>query len=168
MMFQAPLALKIVRGEKTATRRGVNWENRRSPWARQSASYPVGKIFTINPGRGVTRIAEAEVTGRYMHRLEQVTEAQARAEGFANLAAFREAWAKINPRFSRQMDGALVHVVEFKLHGPECAGCRGSGLRDAGHYTAVECADCFGTGIEVSAAARALERKLAEGGVGAG
>jgi uncharacterized protein YhfF len=171
MMFTEPLAVAIVKGQKTATRRAVNYANVRSPWALESRSYPVGKVFTVNPGRGVKRIAEAEVTRRSMQALGVVTPEQARQEGFRSVLAFRDAWAKINGSFHPT---DLVHVIEFKLVGPDCPFCEGRGSQPGsafgldvgfGVVTAATrpCFDCYGTGVIVSVPAVALIAKVEAG-----
>ncbi len=114
MMFKRELARAIVEGKKTATRRAVS-TNPRSPWRPWNPndhSYPVDNVFTVNPGRGVPRIAECEVTGRGLSALGSMTEETARAEGFPDLEAFQETWLKINGNVK---PSTPVHVVEFVL-----------------------------------------------------
>jgi len=117
--------------------------------------YPVGKVFTVNPDRGVPRVAECEVTARYRQVLGTVDARNAAAEGFKSQLAFRDAWTKINGSFHLR---ETVDVVEFKLIGPDCMGCDGCGWCEGS--AAWTCADCFGTGIEVSPAAKALIAKV--------
>lgn len=117
MIFKPELAEAILRGEKTATRRKFS-DNRRSPWWRGGCSYIVGQVFTINPGRGVSRVGEARVTAVYSEPLGCMVEADALKEGFrpegtANaLAAFDEAWETINGGY---FPDESVWVVEFEL-----------------------------------------------------
>jgi uncharacterized protein YhfF len=118
MIFREELARAIVKGDKTATRRQVSG-NPRSPWAlpmpgleRSEWSYPEGKVFTVNPGRGAHRVAECRVTRRYMQRLGDMSEASARKEGFDSLTDFIAAWTKINGSYDVH---ERVHVVEFEL-----------------------------------------------------
>jgi hypothetical protein len=153
-MFTEPLAAKILRGGKTATRRRLS-DKPRSPWFRGNAigaaRYPVGKVFTVNPGRGVGRVAECKVTGRYRAVLGALDDTIARQEGFDTMVSFRGAWRKINGEF----DGSeLVDVVEFQLDGPYCRGCDGCGWCEGS--PAWTCTDCGGTGRERNAAARDL------------
>lgn len=160
MIFRPELAAKIVKGQKTATRRAFNREKPRSPWWPESHSYPVGKIFTINPGRGVTGIAEAKVTGRRIEALSAVTPADARREGFPTRDGFVSTWRAINGDWDPD---ERVHVVEFELAGPDCPECDG-----AGHWSdwngeeggGGECGACFGIGCEVSPLARELIASL--------
>lgn len=159
MMFREPLAAAIVTGRKTATRRQPS-DNPRSPWAMPIRSYPVGKRFTINPGRGVSRVAEAEVTGRYTEWLGMTTLPDAQREGFASIADFVAAWTRINGTFNAE---ERVHVIEFKLAGTDCGRCAGEGLTREFHgRTAIPktCTACFGTGIEVGQAGRELVARV--------
>lgn len=77
MMFTEALAVAIVKGEKRVTRRVLS-DKPRSPWYRNQPAgkrYPVGKVFAVNPGRGVPRIAECEVTARYRQTLGAMLDA---------------------------------------------------------------------------------------------
>jgi hypothetical protein len=153
MIFTEPLAIAILRGEKTQTSRVLS-DNPRSPWYRNRAAgerYPVGKVFTVNPGRGVPRVAECEVTARYRATISAVFTHDYKAEGFASRLALQDAWARLHPGFDPR---EVVDVVGFKLVGPDCMGCDGCGWCEGS--PAWKCTDCFGTGIEVSVAAKAL------------
>lgn len=111
MIFRPELAKLIVEGKKTATRRLVS-DNPRSPWAEESDFYPVGKVFAVNPGRGITRVAECEVTGRRIERLYEATDADGRREGFPRRVDFLAAFLSINRGCGLR---CRVHVVEFEL-----------------------------------------------------
>jgi hypothetical protein len=156
MMFRRELAAAIVKGEKTATRRPPS-DNPRSPWAVPIRSYPEGMRFTVNPGRGVPRVAECEVTARYREALGLVGAFEAREGGFRSLLAFRDTWAKINGSFDLQM---AVHVIEFRVVGDPCAECAGTGGLPVQARTGGRCPRCFTTGVEVTPAARALLAEL--------
>lgn len=151
LIFRADMAEAVLRGEKTATRRRMAAGRPRSPWYRHGCAYREGQIFAVNPGRGKPRVAEAEVTAVYESSLGAVRAPQARQEGFRSLLAFREAWAVINGAF---VLSERVWVVEFKLSGPFCMGCDGTGWQEGN--PACDCEDCFATGIEVSPAGRAF------------
>ncbi len=113
MIFKQELAQKILRGEKTATRRVMS-DNPRSPWWKEKCAYEVGQVFTINPGRGVTRIGEARVTAIYEQRLFDMGPEAARQEGFESLPEFQAAWRSINGGFFNEE----VWVIEFELVQP--------------------------------------------------
>jgi len=111
VIFRSELAEAILRGEKTATRRKMS-DNPRSPWYRERCAYKRGQVFTINPGRGVTRVGEARVLRAYKQAPLYISGKQARQEGFASSKAFHEAFAEINPGVDLTEP---VWVVEFEL-----------------------------------------------------
>ena len=111
MIFHKDLAEKVLRGEKTATRRRMS-DNPNSPWYRGGCRYKVGQVFAVQPGRGKTRIGEARVTAVFAGRLGGVNSGDAREEGFDSLLAFREAWARINGSYDT---AEFVWVIEFEL-----------------------------------------------------
>ena len=116
MIFREELAEKILRGEKTATRRRMS-DNPRSPWYRERCAYEVGQVFTVNPGRGVPRVGEARVTAVYPQPLGHMTEADALKEGFrptetgTALYHFDAAWEEINGDY---FPDEAVWVIEFE------------------------------------------------------
>lgn len=163
MMFTEALAAKIVKGEKTQTSRVLS-DNPRSPWYRNRAAgvrYPVGKVFTVNPGRGVERVAECEVTARFRSTIQAEITHAFKAEGFATPLIFAAVWGKIHPAFDPR---EVVDVVRFKLVGPDCQECDGAGggvdwngEEGSGPWT---CDACFGTGVEPSSRAVDLIERL--------
>ena len=71
-----------------------------------------GGRYAVQPGRnqkGVGRIELLDI--RYQH-LGNVTEEEARAEGFSGLAEFSQAWIEIHGRFDSEQP---VWVLEFRL-----------------------------------------------------
>jgi hypothetical protein len=110
MIFKRELAEKVVAGEKTVTRRACS-ENPRSPWWRERCTYQPGKVFTVNPGRGVARIGEARVVKCERMRLGYLTDAEARAEGVENATVFREVFEAINGSYDPDL---MVWRVEFE------------------------------------------------------
>lgn len=151
MIFQKDLARKIVTGDKRATRRRMVPGKPRSPWYRHHCAYTEGQVFTINPGRGVSRVARAKVTRVYSQQLGEMTEKDAKLEGCKGLKHFRETWKAINKVWN---PAELVWVVEFKLFGSDCMGCDGCGWCEGS--PAFTCPDCTGTGVEITPAGRAL------------
>lgn len=151
MIFKPELAAAIVLGEKTATRR-IAVENPRAMWRLERPwRYEPGKRFAVQPGRGKDGIAMAIVTNRRMDPLSAVTSRDARCEGFPTRDAFVAAWRAINGSYDPDQ---RVHVVEFELDGPYCAGCDGCGWCEGS--PAFSCTDCRGTGRELSAGALAV------------
>lgn len=110
MIFKPELAEKVIAGEKTVTRRLCS-DNPRSPWWSERCTYQPGKVFTVNPGRGVERIGEARVVKCERENLGYLTDAEARAEGFENEAAFTAAFEAINGEY---LPWAMVWRVEFE------------------------------------------------------
>jgi hypothetical protein len=150
MIFTEELAAKIIRGEKTATRRRRS-PNRNSPWYSRKCGYRVDQVFTINPGRGVRRVAEAKVTNVFPQELRLAHVGDARKEGFRTLAQLRDRFTEINGEWR---PAEKVWVIEFHLVGGFCLGCDGCGWCEGS--PAWTCTDCFGTGRAVSPAAREL------------
>jgi len=111
MIFHKDLAEKVLRGEKTVTRRRVSY-NPNSPWFRGGCRYKVGQVFAVQPGRGKCGIGKARVTAVFVERLGRVNSGDAREEGFDSLLAFREAWTRINGSYNT---AEFVWVIEFEL-----------------------------------------------------
>lgn len=113
MIFRPELARQVDLGEKTATRR-VPSDKPRSPWYKGGCSYTRGQTFAVQPGRGKPSICQAIVDRVALERLGDVTEADARREGFRGPAEFYEAWREINGAVLPQ---SWVWVVEFHVPG---------------------------------------------------
>lgn len=118
MIFKPELAEKIMRGEKTATRRRMKF-NSRSPWYYERCAYKIDQVFAIQPGRGIERIGDARVTAVYTQPLGHMTEEDARKEGFPGAAPdespgeqFDTAWEEINGDY---FANEAVWVIEFEL-----------------------------------------------------
>ena len=115
MIFKQELADKIVAGQKMATRRRLS-DNPRSPWFRDRCRYSVGQEFTVNPGRGVSRVCSAAITAVYKQALGEMRPRDAELEGFeflhGGVDSFRGAWAGINGKVDPDEE---VWVVEFVL-----------------------------------------------------
>jgi hypothetical protein len=109
MIFKPELAALVVAGEKTVTRRLCS-DNPRSPWWRERCTYQPGKVFTVNPGRGVTRIGEARVTSCRRMPLGRLSFSEARKEGFSDPRQFMAAFAGINGEYDPEL---MVWRVEF-------------------------------------------------------
>lgn len=116
MNFKPELAERVMRGEKTVTRRLVS-SNPRSPWFEGGCSLKVGHTYAVCPGRGKNAIGRVRIVSVDKRHLGQgLTTAEARAEGFADRGEFRSAWTEINGSWS---DGVLVWRVEFAVVQPE-------------------------------------------------
>lgn len=118
MIFREELAVAILRGKKTATRRRFS-DNPRSPWYEGRCAYKVGQVFAVQPGRGKPRIGDARVTAVYVQPLGHMTEEDALKEGFRSSRAgrsallnFDSAWEEINGDY---FPDEAVWVIEFEL-----------------------------------------------------
>lgn len=111
MIFKPELAEKILREEKTATRRRMS-DNPRSPWYREKCGYRVGQVFAVQPGRSEAGIGKARVTAVYQQHLVSANVDDARREGFQSTLAFRQGFSWINRGFDPE---EIVWVVEFEL-----------------------------------------------------
>jgi hypothetical protein len=80
-------------------------QNGRTKWQ-------VGATYAVQPGRGQSQIARIQLTRITRQRISRITNAQARAEGFADRQAFLKTWQTIHG--SDSVDQA-VWVIEFEL-----------------------------------------------------
>lgn len=111
MLFKPELVARILAGEKTQTRR----VNRGEDTAWREGVYPqtdppivrlyrrghilwaVGRSYALQPGRGKHAVGRIRITAiRYCARASDISESDARAEGFATAEEFREVYARIN------------------------------------------------------------------------
>ncbi len=111
MIFRPELAEKVLRGEKTVTRRLCS-DNPRSPWFVDGCSLRVGSDYAVCPGRGKPAVGRVKVTSVLMGNLGWLTDDGARKEGFVNAEAFEEAWEAINGSYDPY---AKVWRVEFEI-----------------------------------------------------
>lgn len=95
MNFRPDLAAAVMAGTKTVTRRHMS-PKPRSPWWVGGCALQVDRTYAVCPGRGKTAIGRVRVTAVDRVRLGYLSDAEARAEGFENEAAFRRAFAQIN------------------------------------------------------------------------
>jgi hypothetical protein len=117
VIFKPELAAKVMRGEKTVTRRLVS-DNPRSPWFKQRTWYTMGKVFTVNPGRGAPNVGHGRVISADLqplhvlrHCAPREADAEARLEGFEDASAFWEAWSEINGWGG----GEIVWRIQFEV-----------------------------------------------------
>lgn len=112
MNFRPVLAEKVMRGEKTVTRRLAS-DNPRSPWSVKGCGFKVGQSFAVCPGRGKHAVGRAVVRAVHMEKVGNITEDEARREGFASIAEFMDVWREINGSLSSGWDS--VWRVEFEV-----------------------------------------------------
>lgn len=110
MNFRPELAAKVMAGEKTVTRR-IPSINPRSPWWIKGCKLVVGRDYAVCPGRGKPAIGRIVIERFSMVWLSQMTEHEARLEGFEDTGDFFDAWDEINPT---KPGDTLVWRVQFK------------------------------------------------------
>ena len=131
MIFTTENALKVIRGQKTLTRRVV--KDGEASWTRHYPPYPidcitgvhgrikwrVGKSYAVQPARGKRAIGRRVLKTIRRERLQDITLADIVNEGVVgdhgNLAArFAALWDSINTRpGTRWEDNPWVWVLEF-------------------------------------------------------
>lgn len=111
MLFREELAIKVARGEKTATRR-LPKDNPRSPWFWRDCRYHPGYSFPVMGGFTRPAYCRAIVDRVALERLGAVNQHQAEEEGFDSVRAFFGKFKEINGCFD---PNAWVWVVEFHV-----------------------------------------------------
>lgn len=144
MIFKGELAEKVMAGEKTVTRRLVNTVNPRSHWWKDRCLYRPGQIATVNPGRGVPNIGRIRILSVEQGVLGWLTDAEARAEGFADAETFERGFSAINGGYDPDL---RVYVLRFEVFY-DCETCEDAGIvREEAQPTGVPaqdapCPDC--------------------------
>lgn len=112
---------QVISRQKTQTRRvaGMNEVAIRSHHNRIVAvmhngreKWRVGRTYAVQPGRGRRQIARIRVVRIRSERLSRISQADARAEGFADRREFMRTWERIHGPGSRE---CRVWVLEFEL-----------------------------------------------------
>jgi hypothetical protein len=104
MMFKKALLEKVLSGEKTQTRRSTQ----RKPGVRV---YEVGEIVGIRAGY-TKYTAYIRITGKRKDKIGNITEDDARKEGFASIEDFKQTWVRIAGKWT---PGLIVWVYDFVL-----------------------------------------------------
>lgn len=134
MLFKPELLTKVLSGEKTQTRRiakddeGMLYgrvgsmcsdiEEYIDGYPRMGVSYikrvrfEIGKTYAVQPGRGKVQQGRIKITNIRTDWLTAITEAEARAEGFASRDEFFAAWDRINGAGNRRV---MVWVLDFEV-----------------------------------------------------
>jgi hypothetical protein len=102
MLFKPEHLQMILAGTKTATRR---------IWKKPMVK--VGNIYKAKL-KMLSRdyFAKIKVTKMFKQELGEMTDEDARKEGYKNIMAFHEIWIKINGAWQ---DNLLVDVIEFEV-----------------------------------------------------
>jgi len=103
MMFKRELLDLVVAGKKTQTRR-----LHKNP-LKEKQKYVIKKNWYENTEHYI------RITKVYPQKLCDVSEEEARKEGFSSLEEFRDAWIRINGSWEPEM---IVTVYEFELAEP--------------------------------------------------
>jgi hypothetical protein len=113
MNFRPELAAKVMRGDKTVTRRRIS-ANPRSPWWRGRCALVIGKDYAVCPGRGeraIGRVTVLSISAPRLGDVEHMADEIAR-EGFASRVEFIAAWEQINGSYDPD---EIVWRVEFAV-----------------------------------------------------
>ena len=104
MLFKKQLFEKILRGEKTQTRRFME----RKPGRRV---YEVGERVGIRAGY-TKPTAYITITRKFEQKLGDISEEDARKEGFVSVEEFKQQWVSLYQRWTPEL---VVWVYEFEL-----------------------------------------------------
>jgi hypothetical protein len=109
MLFKPELVTKILAGEKTQTRRVVKlgdtslgimfrYDGRKDQVrSGHRLRWRVNDTYALQPGRGKHAVGRICITAiRYCARASDISEGDARAEGFATEEEFREVYGRLN------------------------------------------------------------------------
>ena len=103
MLFKKHLATKVLDGTKTQTRRCTK------------KKYRVGSIQPVKTSYYEKTQGHIQINRRFEQRLSDMTEEEARAEGFNSIAEFKQAWKAINGSWNPDQ---TVTAYEFTLKTP--------------------------------------------------
>lgn len=101
MIFKPRMIEAIVEGRKFETRRPCNGP----------CPYVVGRTYAVQPGRGKKAVGRIYVWDVEPQHLDQITEVDARAEGFANRQDFMAYWKQLYGHVDAEQQ---VYVIRFQ------------------------------------------------------
>ena len=99
MQFIKELKIKIISGKKTQTRR-------------IKCPYKVGQLITAQNGYRDKAFGKLLIKRIRIQHLSEITESDAKKEGFKNRSEFIDAWKRINGTYRPRK---LVYVIDFKF-----------------------------------------------------
>lgn len=102
MIFKKRHIKKILRGQKTQTRRRIN----------PRYSYKVGRKYGIRSRWYEKSLAQILITGKRIERLGDITPEDAEKEGGYTIEEFRREWEEINGKWRPNLE---VYVYDFQL-----------------------------------------------------
>jgi len=98
VIFSSGLAKKVLRGQKTETRRPVKPHH-------AALRYRPGQSHAVQPGRGQTSLGRIVLTHVSREPVTAITVAGAVAEGFAGVAGFARRWCELyDPPYRAALD----------------------------------------------------------------
>ena len=106
MIFRPELARKIIRGEKTMTRRPIK------P-GEKHCRYQEGRDYAVQPGSGKPESCRILILTVEGQALGDLTYRDARAEGFKTRQDFQAYWAGLHGYYD---PGMPVWAIRFRLH----------------------------------------------------
>lgn len=120
MIFTPENVQKILAGEKTETRRivkaGETLFGSEVYTGKHLQKWGVGNTYALQPGRGKQAVGRIRIMGLRREALQAMTDADARAEGVADVAEFRALWDSINKRKGHTWeDNPMVWVIRFEV-----------------------------------------------------
>ncbi len=127
MIFKPVLLEKVVDGTKTVTRRPANRMD--ADGNRVASHYNVGKIVKVQPGMGRVSVGSIRIVKMDLRRLDDITDADAKREGFTSRNGFIVYWSELYNGFDESM---MVWRIEFELVEVThtiCDCCEGSGIK---------------------------------------
>jgi hypothetical protein len=109
---------KVIEGKKWQTRRPVKVgeqfeDGRRITKLGKRTMYEIGKSYAVQPNRGKKAVARILLTGLRKERIESITDADAKAEGFSSWEDFIATWRNIHGQNADL--SCEVWVFEFEL-----------------------------------------------------
>jgi len=100
LLFKKDLLAKVLDEKKTQTRR------------LSKNTYKIGRVYGVTCNRYRKPLAKVRIKNTWSQRIFDVTEEEAKAEGFKNLTEFLERWKKINGYL---IPWQTVIAYEFKI-----------------------------------------------------
>jgi hypothetical protein len=100
VLFKTHLLALVLQGRKTQTRRTSRYE------------LTVGRIYTVKTNLYGQPQGYIKITQKYRQRLGDVSEPEAKAEGFNSIEEFQKAWKAINGSWNPEQ---IVTAYEFEL-----------------------------------------------------
>lgn len=101
MFFSRSNLERLLRGKKTQTRR-------------LSGRYQVGRTYGVRTWIYEKSLARIRITGKRQETLGEISEEDARREGYKDAEEFKRAWSELHRKMGWQ-PGLLVWVYDFEL-----------------------------------------------------